>query len=306
MTDSEKRRYVKYTEAECWQAVVDSDGDIPTATAALGMTSKGYLIVKMTAAAARKGLPFPAKGRTHADRVACARALLGQTAIFEAPAEPLRPMKVVSPPRPDLPAVCHPDREEFMARLCRSCYDERVRRSRAATEAHEVDRVPRPLLPAPLAPVKRRTRTGPVIRMPGERAPRGEGGAQNPAVVMDQLEGLPGRQRYGGALSPQEMRVLTMLAEGYTNKEAAYELGISEQTVKNHNSAVFRKLGVSNRDSAFKKLGWLKAGGIGMAAAIEETRRALEVIGAAFESAKGELARLEQMAQLAPGEDQSA
>ena len=48
-------------------------------------------------------------------------------------------------------------------------------------------------------------------------------------------------------LTPQQFRVLTMIAEGLLNKQIAYELTVSEATVKAHMTAIMRKLGVSNR-----------------------------------------------------------
>lgn len=48
-------------------------------------------------------------------------------------------------------------------------------------------------------------------------------------------------------LTPRQLAVLDLLAEGKANKIIAYELGISEITVKAHVSAILRKLGVSNR-----------------------------------------------------------
>jgi DNA-binding NarL/FixJ family response regulator len=48
-------------------------------------------------------------------------------------------------------------------------------------------------------------------------------------------------------LTPQQFRVLTMLADGQLNKQIAYELGISEATIKAHMTAIMRKLGCSNR-----------------------------------------------------------
>ncbi len=51
-------------------------------------------------------------------------------------------------------------------------------------------------------------------------------------------------------LTPQQLRVLTMLAEGLLNKQIAYELGVSEATVKAHMTAVLRKLGANNRTQA--------------------------------------------------------
>ena len=53
-----------------------------------------------------------------------------------------------------------------------------------------------------------------------------------------------------GELTPQQFRVLMMLAEGLLNKQIAFELGISEATVKAHMTAIFRKLEVSNRTQA--------------------------------------------------------
>jgi DNA-binding NarL/FixJ family response regulator len=49
------------------------------------------------------------------------------------------------------------------------------------------------------------------------------------------------------ALTPQQFRVMTMLAEGLLNKQIAWELGVSEATVKAHMTAIMRKLGVNNR-----------------------------------------------------------
>ena len=51
-------------------------------------------------------------------------------------------------------------------------------------------------------------------------------------------------------LSPQEKRVLALIAEGRTNKEAASELGLAEKTVKNYLSNVFDKLQVTRRSQA--------------------------------------------------------
>jgi DNA-binding NarL/FixJ family response regulator len=48
-------------------------------------------------------------------------------------------------------------------------------------------------------------------------------------------------------LTPQQFRVLGMLAEGQLNKQIAYELGVSEATVKAHMTGIMRKLGCHNR-----------------------------------------------------------
>ena len=51
-------------------------------------------------------------------------------------------------------------------------------------------------------------------------------------------------------LTPAQMRVLSGLAEGRLNKQIAYDMGISEATVKAHVTAIFRKLDVINRTQA--------------------------------------------------------
>ena len=51
-------------------------------------------------------------------------------------------------------------------------------------------------------------------------------------------------------LTPQQLRVLQMLGDGLLNKQIAYELGVSEATIKAHMTAILRKLGASNRTQA--------------------------------------------------------
>ena len=50
-----------------------------------------------------------------------------------------------------------------------------------------------------------------------------------------------------GAPSRQELIVLGLIVRGYSNKEVAADLGVSEQTAKAHASSLMRKLGASNR-----------------------------------------------------------
>ena len=52
------------------------------------------------------------------------------------------------------------------------------------------------------------------------------------------------------SLTPQQFRVLMMVAEGLLNKQIAYELDVSEATIKAHVTAILRKLGVQNRTQA--------------------------------------------------------
>ena len=56
-------------------------------------------------------------------------------------------------------------------------------------------------------------------------------------------------------LTPQQSRVLGMLAEGLLNKQIAYELGVSEATIKAHVSAILLKLKVDSRTQAVIQLG---------------------------------------------------
>jgi DNA-binding NarL/FixJ family response regulator len=55
-------------------------------------------------------------------------------------------------------------------------------------------------------------------------------------------------------LTPQQTRVLSMLGEGLLNKQIAYELGVSEATVKAHVSAILQKLSVDSRTQAVIQL----------------------------------------------------
>jgi len=62
-------------------------------------------------------------------------------------------------------------------------------------------------------------------------------------------------------LSPREVEILDNIAQGMTNKQVAYALTISEQTVKNHMSSILRKLSVNDRTQAVvyaMRQGWIK------------------------------------------------
>ena len=68
-------------------------------------------------------------------------------------------------------------------------------------------------------------------------------------------------------LTPQQVRVLMMLSAGLLNKQIAYELSVSEATVKAHVSAILQKLGVDSRTQAviaaarIEQGQWPQAGG---------------------------------------------
>lgn len=62
------------------------------------------------------------------------------------------------------------------------------------------------------------------------------------------------------SLTPQQVRVLMMLSEGLLNKQIAYELSVSEATVKAHVSAILQKLGVDSRTQAVIAASKIEAG----------------------------------------------
>ena len=62
------------------------------------------------------------------------------------------------------------------------------------------------------------------------------------------------------SLTPQQVRVLMMLSEGLLNKQIAYELSVSEATVKAHVSAILQKLGVDSRTQAVIVASKIEAG----------------------------------------------
>jgi len=70
--------------------------------------------------------------------------------------------------------------------------------------------------------------------------------ASNASSVSDQSD-FTARLKQ---LTPHQLKVLQMVSDGLLNKQIAYELAISESTVKQHVSAVLRKLGVINRTKA--------------------------------------------------------
>lgn len=61
-------------------------------------------------------------------------------------------------------------------------------------------------------------------------------------------------------LTPQQVRVLMMLSEGLLNKQIAYELSVSEATIKAHVSAILQKLNVDSRTQAVIAAARIEAG----------------------------------------------
>ncbi|MEJ5928811.1 response regulator transcription factor [Corynebacterium sp. H128] len=78
------------------------------------------------------------------------------------------------------------------------------------------------------------------------------------AVVADRL--LIREEAPQGALTPRELQVLTLVAEGHSNRVIGFDLELSEATVKSHLVHIYDKLGVRSRTSAVaaaRELGYL-------------------------------------------------
>jgi DNA-binding NarL/FixJ family response regulator len=89
--------------------------------------------------------------------------------------------------------------------------------------------------------------------------------------VLDWLDTRLGAAGFSSAtnspsspLSAREMEILKYVTQGYSNKQIAFELGISHQTVKNHMTAILRKLHVDDRTQAAVyalRSGWVRLDG---------------------------------------------
>jgi DNA-binding NarL/FixJ family response regulator len=69
------------------------------------------------------------------------------------------------------------------------------------------------------------------------------GGDADAALIDDAITRL-------GELTPQQLRILSLVCEGKLNKQIAFDLAIAETTVKAHITAILRKLGVQSRTQA--------------------------------------------------------
>lgn len=64
------------------------------------------------------------------------------------------------------------------------------------------------------------------------------------------------QDRFGEyALTPRQKEIETMLLAAKTRRQIAGELGVSESTVKNHTSELYKKLGINSRVELFKIFG---------------------------------------------------
>ena len=86
--------------------------------------------------------------------------------------------------------------------------------------------------------------------------PINEGLTTRPKVaerVLLQFQELSRRteaEAFISPLTPREMEILKYIGQGYLNKQIAVELGISEQTIKNHVTSILRKLNANARTEA--------------------------------------------------------
>jgi DNA-binding NarL/FixJ family response regulator len=70
------------------------------------------------------------------------------------------------------------------------------------------------------------------------------------ARVIDRIANPPVTDARFGSLSPQERRILSLIAEGKTNRQIAEEIFVSEKTVKNYTTTLLSKLKMNNRTEA--------------------------------------------------------
>jgi len=98
--------------------------------------------------------------------------------------------------------------------------------------------------PETLAAAVRALHAGLVVNAPRPQAPPRRSWS-SPAGARDGSE--------APQLTPREAEVLRLLARGAGNKQIAWELGVSEHTIKFHTSAIYAKLGVANRTEAARR-----------------------------------------------------
>ena len=96
------------------------------------------------------------------------------------------------------------------------------------------------------------SKSSPVEEMQGAVASVLGGGVWWPAGLEREAagDGESELARRLTTLTPQQMRVLMMLREGLLNKQIAFNLGVSEATIKAHVSAILHKLDVESRTQA--------------------------------------------------------
>ena len=83
--------------------------------------------------------------------------------------------------------------------------------------------------------------------------PNAPGGADDEVMGFDEGTRSLAGPAFEEPLTPREIQVLELLAEGMANKAIAARLGISDQTVKFHIASISGKLGAANRTDALRR-----------------------------------------------------
>jgi DNA-binding NarL/FixJ family response regulator len=68
--------------------------------------------------------------------------------------------------------------------------------------------------------------------------------------MLTTFEGIRSDTEFAPGLTERELEVVKALAHGKSNKEIAHSLGISEKTVRNHTSNIYKKLHIFDRTQA--------------------------------------------------------
>lgn len=100
-----------------------------------------------------------------------------------------------------------------------------------------------------------RARAGPPLQIVGEFAtiPAARASEVDFDAIVVSAGGRADRDAFEEPLTPREIEVLELLAEGLSNKAIAARLAISDQTVKFHVAAIAGKLGAANRTDAVRR-----------------------------------------------------
>jgi DNA-binding NarL/FixJ family response regulator len=92
-----------------------------------------------------------------------------------------------------------------------------------------------------------RSITGPALVSSVRRIARGETFCQDSAVTRELADNDMVGARVRDRLTPKELRIVSLIVQGYKNKEIAGKLGTTEQVIKNYLRNVYDKIGVSDR-----------------------------------------------------------
>ena len=88
--------------------------------------------------------------------------------------------------------------------------------------------------------------------------------ARSEALSLADVQAAPDQEQPAHPFSPREYQVLGLAAQGLTNKEIAFRLGISERTVQFHVNSIFNKTATNSRTEAVAlalRQGWLTLNG---------------------------------------------